>query len=76
MSLARSGSATAKQIASHNASLSRKPIPYEVSQLVKDRRQGMQVIWRYELAVSHEDEQRAKELLQVPETVADWSSEN
>ena len=50
-------------------------IPYAVSQLVKDRRQGMQVIWRYELAVSFEDEQRAKELLQLPETVVDWSSE-
>jgi outer membrane PBP1 activator LpoA protein len=50
-------------------------IPYEVSQFVKDRRQRMQVIWRYELAVSREDEQRAKELLQLPETVADSSSE-
>jgi len=50
-------------------------IPYEVSQIVKDRRQRMEVIWKYELAVSHEDESRAKELLQLPETVADWSSE-
>lgn len=51
-------------------------IPYEVSQLVKDRRQRMEVIWRYELAVSREDEPRAKELLQLPETIADWSSES
>ena len=50
-------------------------IPYEVSQLVKDRRRGMQVIWRFELAVSHEDEQRAKELLQLPEAVVEWNSE-
>jgi hypothetical protein len=50
-------------------------IPYEVSQLVKDRRRGMQVIWRYELAVSHEDEARAKELLQLPESVVEWNSE-
>jgi hypothetical protein len=50
-------------------------IPYEVSQLVKDRSQRMQVTWRYELAVSHEDEGRAKELLQLPETVAEWNSE-
>jgi hypothetical protein len=50
-------------------------IPYEVSQLVKDRRQGMQVIWSYELAVSQVDEPRAKELLQLPEAVVEWSSE-
>lgn len=50
-------------------------IPYEVSQFVKDRRQRMQVIWRYELAVSREDEHRAKELLELPETVVEWSSE-
>jgi hypothetical protein len=50
-------------------------IPYEVSQLVKDRSQRMQVTWRYELAVSHEDEPRAKELLQLPETVVEQSSE-
>jgi hypothetical protein len=53
-------------------------IRYEVSQLVKDRRQGMQVISRYELAVSPEDEPRAKELLQLPETpetVVEQSSE-
>lgn len=50
-------------------------IPYEVSQIVKDRRQRMQVIWRYELAVSQEDEARAKELLQLPETFVEWNSE-
>jgi hypothetical protein len=50
-------------------------IPYEVSQRVKDRSQRMQVIRRYELAVSNEDEARAKELLQLPETVVEWNSE-
>jgi hypothetical protein len=50
-------------------------IPYEVSQLVKDRSQRMQVIRRFELAVSHEDEARAKELLELPETVVEWNSE-
>jgi hypothetical protein len=35
----------------------------------------MQVIWRYELAVSREDEHRAKELLELPETPVEWSSE-
>ncbi len=35
----------------------------------------MQVKWRYELAVSQEAEQRAKELLQLPETVVEWNSE-
>jgi hypothetical protein len=51
-------------------------IPYEVSQLVKDRSQRMQVTWRYELAVSREDEPRAKELLELAETVVEESSEN
>ena len=50
-------------------------IPYEVSQIVKDRRQRMRVIWRYELAVSGEDERRAKELLELPETAVECSSE-
>jgi len=50
-------------------------IPFEVSQIVKDRRQGMQVIWRYELVVPPEDELRAKELLQLPDIVAERSSE-
>lgn len=35
----------------------------------------MQVNWKYELAVSQEDEARAKELLQLPETVVEWNSE-
>jgi len=35
----------------------------------------MQVNWRYELAVSQEDEARARELLQLPETVVEWNSE-
>jgi hypothetical protein len=44
-------------------------IPYEVTREVKDRRKGMEVIWRYKLAVSAEDEHPAKELLQLPEKV-------
>jgi hypothetical protein len=56
-------------------SLKEAGIPYEVSQIVKDGRQGMQVIWSCELAVSPEDELRAKELLQLPETVVERSSE-
>ena len=50
-------------------------IPYKISQLVKERGRGMQVKWRYELAVSQEAEARAKELLQLPETVVEWNSE-
>lgn len=50
-------------------------IPYNISQLVKERRRGMQVKWRYELAMSQEEEARAKELLQLPETVVQWNSE-
>ncbi|MGC1415448.1 MAG: hypothetical protein WA817_09215 [Candidatus Acidiferrum sp.] len=50
-------------------------IPYQVSRTVKDRRQHMQVIWRYQLVVSREDEQRARELLQLPETVVEWNSD-
>jgi hypothetical protein len=50
-------------------------IPYKISQLVKERGRGMQVKWRYELAVSQEDEERAKELLQLPKTVVEWNSE-
>lgn len=50
-------------------------IPYRISQLVKDRGRRMQVNWKYELAVSQEDEARAKELLQLPETVVEWNSE-
>ena len=50
-------------------------IPYKTSQLVKSRGRGMSVSWRYELAVSQEDVARAKELLQLPETVVEWNSE-
>jgi hypothetical protein len=56
-------------------SLKEAGIPYEVSQLVKDRRQRMQVIWRYELAVSSEDEQRAKEVLQLQESASERTPE-
>lgn len=50
-------------------------IPYEVAQLVKEHTRGMSVTWRYELAVSSADEQRSKELLQLPEKVVEWNSD-
>jgi hypothetical protein len=51
-------------------------ITYEVSQDVKSRRPDMQRIWRYELAVAVADEERAKSLLDLPDTVVEEDSEN
>jgi hypothetical protein len=51
-------------------------IPYAVVQRVKEKRQRMQVSWKYELAVSAEHERRAKDLLQLPEKVVEWDSDN
>lgn len=51
-------------------------ITYEVAQQVKEHRGGMGVTWRYELGVSAADEQRAKELLQLPEKVVERNSES
>jgi len=50
-------------------------VPYEVAQLVKGSRGRMGVNWRYELAVSAENERHAKELLQLPDKVVEWNSE-
>jgi len=50
-------------------------IRYQVSQGMKSRSARMTVTWKYELAVPVEDEKRAKELLELPETVVEESSE-
>lgn len=50
-------------------------IHYEVTQGIKSRDQRMRVSWRYELGVPAEKEKRAKELLELPETVVEESSE-
>jgi HSP20 family molecular chaperone IbpA len=50
-------------------------IRYEVTEGIKSRGARMSVTWRYELAVPAEDEKRAKELLELPETVVEESSE-
>jgi len=50
-------------------------IPYEVRQVVKERQAKMGVKWRYEVAVSGEDAQRARGLLQLPEKVVEWDSD-
>ena len=50
-------------------------IRYQVTQGMKSRSTGMTVTWKYELAVPPEDEKRAKELLELPETVVEESSE-
>ncbi|HKW32064.1 MAG TPA: hypothetical protein VJN92_03600 [Candidatus Acidoferrum sp.] len=49
-------------------------IPYQVRQGMKSR-SGMSVTWKYELSVPAEDEKRSKELLELPETVVQESSE-
>ena len=50
-------------------------IRYRVTEGMKSRNASMTVTWKYELAVSAEDEKRAKELLELPETVVEESSE-
>lgn len=50
-------------------------IRYQVSEGMKSRSARMTVTWKYELAVPVEDEKRAKELLELPETVVEESSE-
>jgi hypothetical protein len=50
-------------------------IRYQVSEAMKSRSARMTVTWKYELAVPVEDEKRAKELLELPETVVEESSE-
>ncbi len=50
-------------------------IRYQVTEGMKSRSAGMAVTWKYELAVPVEDEKRAKELLELPETVVEESSE-
>lgn len=50
-------------------------IRYEVSQDTKSRRSGMTVIWRYELLVPVGDEERAKSLLDLPDTVVEEYSD-
>jgi hypothetical protein len=55
--------------------LKKSDIPYDVAQQVKEERGRMEVAWRYELGVSAADEERAKDLLQLPEKVVEWNSE-
>jgi hypothetical protein len=50
-------------------------IRYQVTEGLKSRSARMTVTWKYELAVPEEDEKRAKELLELPETVVEESSE-
>jgi hypothetical protein len=50
-------------------------IPYEVAQNVKSYGRGMSVDWKFELAVSADDELRAKDLLSLPETVVEEKSD-
>ncbi|HKW64244.1 MAG TPA: hypothetical protein VJN89_16950 [Candidatus Acidoferrum sp.] len=50
-------------------------IRYQVTQGMKSRNARMTVTSRYELAVSAEDEKKAKELLELPETVVEESGE-
>jgi hypothetical protein len=50
-------------------------IRYQVTEGMKSRNATMTVTRKYELAVSAEDEKRAKELLELPETVVEESSE-
>jgi hypothetical protein len=50
-------------------------IRFEVTEGMKSRNARMTVTWKYELAVPAEDEKKAKELLELPETVAEESSE-
>lgn len=50
-------------------------IRYQVTEGMKSRNLRMTVIWKYALAVPAEDERRAKELLELPETVVEESSE-
>ena len=50
-------------------------IRYQVTQREKSRGTGMRVNWKYELMVAGEDEKRAKELLELPETVVEESGE-
>jgi hypothetical protein len=50
-------------------------IRYEVTEGVKSREARMRVTWKYELAVPAQDEKRAKEILELPETVVEESSE-
>jgi len=50
-------------------------IRYQVSEGMKSRSARMTVTWKYELAVPVEDEKKAKELLELPETVVEESSE-
>ena len=50
-------------------------VRYEVSEAPKSRGKGMQVNWRYQLSVSVDDEKRAKEILELPETVVEEDSE-
>lgn len=50
-------------------------IRYRVTEGMKSRDTRMSVTWKYELAVSTEDEKQAKELLELPETVVEENSE-
>lgn len=50
-------------------------IRYQVFEAMKSRSARMTVTWKYELVVPVEDEERAKELLELPETVVEESSE-
>jgi hypothetical protein len=50
-------------------------IRYQVTEGMKSRNARMTVTWKYELAVPAEDEKKAKELLELPETVVEESSE-
>ena len=50
-------------------------IRYQVTKGMKSRSTRMNVTWKYELAVSSEDEKKAKELLELPETLVEESSE-
>ena len=50
-------------------------IRYQVTEAMKSRNARMTVTWKYGLAVPAEDEKKAKELLELPETVVEESSE-
>jgi hypothetical protein len=50
-------------------------IRYQVTEGMKSRNARMTVTWKYELQVPVEDEKRAKELLELSETVVEESSE-
>jgi hypothetical protein len=50
-------------------------IRYQVTQGMKSRSARMNVTWKYELAVPVEDEKKAKQLLELPETVVEETSE-